>query len=312
MVPLHSTTAAWSGQVDHHWGRLPNGRKWGTTHGVAVAADGSVHVLHTGGEAPDAVVEVFTPDGTWLRAWGEAFHGSGHGLWIGQLDGDEVALVTDQRRGLFCCDLDGTQRWRVAKPAFYRQRNHLTWAPSNLAVDTRGQIHLSDGYGSYVVTVLNPDGSEAGQYGGPGLGAEHLIAPHGIAAVRDGEGNEIVVVLENRDAAMHGFTIDGAHRFRRNHPDLIAPRHLTQFGEHWLIPDLSGFIGVWTPAGDCVARLGATDWPLPQMFERRDDPPDAMPAGRFVSPHDCAVGHDGSLYVVEWVSQGRVSSIVWN
>ena len=61
------------------------------------------------------------------------------------------------------------------------------------------------------------------------------------------------------------------------------------------------------------ARLTAQDAPPPTPtsqalaeFETRLDPKQWLP-GKFVHPHDACFDAQGNIYVVEWVSSGRVS-----
>jgi hypothetical protein len=35
--------------------------------------------------------------------------------------------------------------------------------------------------------------------------------------------------------------------------------------------------------------------------------PKEWPAGKFVHPHDACFDHEGNIFVVEWVSTGRVT-----
>src|SRR5690606_29819142 len=61
------------------WGRLPDGKELGSTHGcLVVDADGNV-LANT--ETDHAVV-VFSPDGKVLRAWGKEFRGGLHGMCL--------------------------------------------------------------------------------------------------------------------------------------------------------------------------------------------------------------------------------------
>src|SRR5579862_3068669 len=68
----------------HDWGELPAGHVYGNTHGVAVDAQGFVHIKHTvgaGATVEDAVV-VFDDQGKFVRSWGKQYKGGAHGLHL--------------------------------------------------------------------------------------------------------------------------------------------------------------------------------------------------------------------------------------
>ena len=68
----------------HDWGELPAGHVYGNTHGVAVDAQGLIHIKHTvgaGAKITDAVV-VFDADGKFVRSWGREYKGGAHGLHL--------------------------------------------------------------------------------------------------------------------------------------------------------------------------------------------------------------------------------------
>src|SRR5262249_36921583 len=69
-------------QCLHDWGPLPDTIQYGLTHGVAVDSRGFVHILHTSRKTSpnkDTII-VFSPDGEFVRSWGEQFFGTGHGF----------------------------------------------------------------------------------------------------------------------------------------------------------------------------------------------------------------------------------------
>ncbi|MEY4917482.1 MAG: hypothetical protein RL616_1395, partial [Verrucomicrobiota bacterium] len=61
----------------HDWGELPAGHVYGNTHGVAVDAQGHIHIKHTVGKGAtiDDAVVVFDADGKFIRSWGKPYKG---------------------------------------------------------------------------------------------------------------------------------------------------------------------------------------------------------------------------------------------
>ena len=231
MELLNTTNDTYRYHVDHDWAQLPDGLAWGITHGSAVDSHGHIYIAHTRlDNQPGDCIQVFAPNGEWLRSWGPEFHGQAHGLEIVMLNHEEVVLVTDLKRGLFCCSLLGEIHWKINKPSFYKERPHLSWMPSNAIVDDQNRVHLSDGYGTYFITVIDANGKELGQYGGPGLSDEHTHGPHGLGLV-----NGEILVCENKPGEMHRYTLDGKHIGKWQHPDFKMPRHITHINGNLLI-----------------------------------------------------------------------------
>ena len=179
---------------------------------------------------------------------------------------------------------------------FYKECRTCRGCPRTLLSMTKSCAPLSDGYGTYFITVIDANGKELGQYGGPGLGDEHTHGPHGLGLV-NGE-----ISYENKPGEMHRYTLDGKHIGKWQHPDLKMPRHITHINGNLLTPDLAGNLSLWTPAGDHITTLGQSPFDVIGMFDNRAKPITELPTGCFVAPHDVAVDADGCLYVAEWLT----------
>src|ERR1700744_3817590 len=122
----------------HDWGELPTGHVYGNTHGVAVDAQGEVHIKHTvgkGAKIDDAVV-VFDADGKFVRSWGKEYKGGAHGLHLSREGKEEFFYLCDTKRHEFAkTDLSGKELWRKWAP---EQCNGYTmpdeFVPTNVAV----------------------------------------------------------------------------------------------------------------------------------------------------------------------------------
>src|SRR5215510_10899157 len=64
-------------RVIDQWGRLPEGVRFGTTHGVIEDARGRIFIHNTG---PLSML-MFDPDGNYLKGWGEAYSEGAHGMF---------------------------------------------------------------------------------------------------------------------------------------------------------------------------------------------------------------------------------------
>jgi len=304
-----TTAGEYRFSVDHDWARLPSGIRWGITHGIAIDRLNRIHVLHTGN--PDSADRnccfVFDPDGAMIGSWGADFYGSAHGLTLHIEDGKEVAYVTDLKRGLFKCRLDGEIIWHRERPEFYRKRR-LNWSPSNVAVSSDGRVFLADGYGSYFIAVYDRDGHELGVIGGPGPEERHLIHPHGLSIDHRGRG-ERLVVCDNLITRLHYLDLDGAHLGTSAESHLVHPRHIAWHGSLMAVPDLVGRVTLFDADDRCLGHLAPARHDFEALGKLRAAAPSAWANGQFVLPHDAAFDDAGNLYVSEWVEHGRVSKL---
>ena len=298
----------WHFAVEHDWGCLPPGRRWGLTHAVASLPDGAVLILRDpAADDPwrDTVVEL-DAGGGFVRSFGAAYADGAHGLELGCEDGTTYLYLTSQRLGLCKLDLTGTEIWRFAKPELYRVQWGLRWSPSNCAIAPDGRIYLADGYGSAFIAVLDRDGRELGLIGGPGSGPQHLWHPHGLAVDTRGP-VPLLAVADNLHPGLHYLSLDGAH-VGKSPCGLRDPRHVRIWGRNLLIPDLCGVVTVLGPDNAVLAHLGDAGLPLADLFPMRERAPGALPHGTFVHPHDaCPLGDD--LLVVEWLTHGRITRL---
>ena len=79
-------------------------------------------------------------------------------------------------------------------------------------------------------------------------------------------------------------------------------------GTDVLVPDLLGRVTILGGDDQLVTHLGIGSegkWVKPEGFP--DVPKEKRVEGELIAPHDAIWDHDGNLYVVEWVPDGRVS-----
>lgn len=116
---------------------------------------------------------------------------------------------------------------------------------------------------------------------------------HGVAT--DSQDN--VFVFNQSEHAVIQFSPDG---------DFLCSCGFAQDGDALIIPDLHGRVTVLDGENRLITHLGDN----PGVWERPDYPniahSDRQP-GVFISPHAACVDARGDPYVVEWVSDGRIS-----
>ena len=181
------------------WGRngTSNGdfyRRRGYTSGpkgISIGPDGNIYVADTANDR----IQVFTPNGTFLRKWGSK--GSASGFFNSPLgihfEVKKGALYTDLTGRVYVAD-SGNNRIQV----FNLKGEYITTigtsgsgdgqleSPSGVTVDDDGNVYVAD-RDNYRVQKFDPTGKFITAWGGPGDGDGEFNNPQRIAV--DGSGN---------------------------------------------------------------------------------------------------------------------------
>ena len=266
------------------WGRLPEGRRLVDVAGLAVDSKDRVYVFNRG-EHP---VIIFDREGNFITSYGEGLFFRPHGVCIGPDDALYCTDDNDHTVRKFSSDAKllmtlGTKgqpsdsgclnkNYRTVKrgvPPF----NY----PTNVAVSTRGEIYVSDGYGNARVHKFTPDGRLALSWGEPGTGPGQFNLPHGIAISKDG----MVYVADRENNRIQAFDQNG--KFVTQWIDVNRPQDLYIDKDNYLyIVELGNRVGRGIPVpapdtpwsrlsifdlkGKLLARWGESDYSLPGSF----------------------------------------------
>ena len=294
-------------EVIHDWGALPAGHVYGNTHGVAVDAQGHIHIKHTvgaGAKIEDAVV-VFDGDGKFIRSWGKQYKGGAHGLHLSKEGGEEFFYLCDPKRHLFAkTTLEGKELWRKWAP---EQCNGYTmpgeFNPTNIAIAANGDFYVADGYGKSFIHQYDRDAKYIRSFGGKGKEAGQTDCPHGLMVDTRGA-QPVLVVADRGNHRLQNFTLDGQHiNFVTD--ELRSPCHFHTRGELMVIPDLDSRVTLFDKNNKMVAQLGDGGG----YAGIRDKTRDKFTPGKFVAPHSAYFDHEGNIFVVEWVEVGRVTKL---
>ena len=311
-------------EVQHDWPQLPERYKWQTTHNVAVDKAGNLYVIHQGlRELKDhPSIFVFDPDGKYIRSFGQQFQGGGHGIEIRQEGREEFLYVCAyQHLKTFAkLDLKGDTVWQQYAPmdsgvyaANEDKKPTLRWArdaflPTNFAFLEDGGFLLADGYGSYTIHRYDRSGKWVSHFGGLGTGEGKFNTPHGIW-VDNREGRKpAIVVCDRANHTLQYLSMDGKYQ------ETLRGYGLPANAETWknlmVIPELHARVTILNEKNEVVARLGedvarvtAKDGGAIRGDSKKWQP------GKFIHPHDACFGHDGSIFVAEWVATGRVTKL---
>ena len=294
-------------EVIHDWGELPTSHVYGNTHGVAVDAQGHIHIKHTVGKGAtieDAVV-VFDADGKFIRSWGKQYKGGAHGLHLSREGQEEFFYLCDPQRHLFAkTTLDGKELWRKWAP---EQCNGYTmpgeFNPTNIAIAPNGDFYVADGYGKSFIHQYDRDAKYIRSFGGKGKAAGQTDCPHGLMVDTRGA-QPVLVVADRGNHRLQNFSLDGQHlNFVTD--ELRAPCHFHTHGELMVIPDLDSRVTLFDQNNKMVAQLGDGGG----YAGIRDQTRDHFTPGKFVAPHSAYFDHAGNIFIVEWVEVGRVTKL---
>lgn len=309
-------------EVQHDWPRLPDKYTWQTTHNVAVDKAGNLYVIHEGREdlKDHPSIFVFDSEGQFVRAFGNQFQGGGHGIEVRQEGGEEFLYVCayQQVKSFAKLTLGGETVWQQYAPmqaGVYAEgedtRPQKVWGrnrfmPTNFAFLDDGGFLLADGYGSFYIHRYDQDGKWVSCFGGPGDGKGKFNTPHGIWIDRRPGREPHVVVCDRAHHTLQYLTLDGTHVETLSGYGL--PANVDTSGELMLVPELHARVTILDGKNQVVARLGDDADRIKSVQGIRNDRGKWID-GRFVHPHDACFGHDGDIFVAEWVATGRVSKL---
>lgn len=294
----------------HNWGTLPKDFKWATTHGVAVDEEGLIYIkqLGRGTKAPVDTIWVFDDKGKVVRSFGKGYHPGGHGIDLRKEGKEEFLYLCDiHHRQVVKTSLKGEIVWKLdypKEPGVYQNKNQ--YRPTNVAFAPDGGFYVGDGYGSHYIHQYDKDAKWVRTWGGKGKEKGKMQTPHGLW-LDDRPGREpSLVVADRANARLQYFTLDG--KFLSFVNDVLFPAHFDIRGEVLLVPDLHARVSLFDKNNKPIVHLGDDPEWLKEVkkFKIRQDESTWKP-GKFVHPHDACFDSKGNIYVVEWVTTGRVT-----
>jgi len=282
----------------------PLGKTNGRTHGAAVARDGRIIIFHQA----DPAILLYSPEGELLASWG-SFPGA-HGLTLVEEDGEEFLWLTDQDHcSVVKATLAGEIVQTLPKPLhpLYTERKYVpTWAAVNeRRFGGNGEIWVADGYGASLVHCFSEAGELLQTFDGS-EGAGRFACPHGISLDTRGSEPEIAVA-DRGNKRFQIFGTDGTYRRSFGAEFLTSPDVGVMMGEYLVVPELVARLSILDSDNKLAAQFGENDsvssqegWPNNREW---------VVPGRFNSPHGAAADAQGNIYVVEWITGGRVTKL---
>jgi sugar lactone lactonase YvrE len=203
-----------------NWAKLPGGRAWGATAGVAVAPNGNIWAVercgmqHGCGDSKLDSIYEFDQSGSPLRKFGGGLIAGPHGLFI---DPDGNVWVTDQgisedhKRGVQVIKFspDGKVLMRLGKAGVAGEGPDVFASPINAIVAANGDIFVADGHDGCQcpnrrIVKFTKDGKFIKAWGKQGSGIDQFGGLHGLAM--DSQGR--LFVADRTNSRIQIFTED--------------------------------------------------------------------------------------------------------
>ena len=181
------------------WGQLPDGRKWGSTAGIATGADGNIWAIDRCGvsgsrgtncaDSPlDPILE-FDPAGKFLRGFGHGLFVSPHKITVdhdGNLWVADNGMKDGRGQQVFKFNQDGKVLLTLGKAGVAGPGLDTFDQPTEVAVAPNGDIFVADGHGSAPsanarIMKFDKNGKFIKTWGKKGTGIAEFDCPHTLA-----------------------------------------------------------------------------------------------------------------------------------
>jgi hypothetical protein len=287
------------------FGNLPVNMKLGYTHGVCVDTSNRVYVFN---QSLHSVVS-FERDGRFKRSWGQEFQHGAHGMRLTDEEHHQYLYLTDyERHDVSKTSLRGELQFRLHMPPRREiYASNAEFKPTDCCVAPNGDIYVFDGYGKPYVHVYDRKGMYMASIGGPGKAEGQLDCPHG-GWIDTRKVEPELYVADRGNNRIQVFTLEGKFKRIITDPAIKQPCGFYQFFDEMWVPDLQARLICLDKNDKVVAVLG--DNPEAPTTPGWPNIPDKLQPGKFNAPHACCVDTYGDIYVVDWISTGRVTKLV--
>ena len=181
------------------WGQLPDGRKWGSTAGIAVGPDGNIWAIDRCGahgsrgtncaDSPlDPILE-FDPSGKFLKSFGKGVFVSPHKITVdhdGNLWVADNGIKDGKGQQVFKFDQNGKILLTLGKAGVSGLGLDTFDQPTEVAIAPNGDIFVADGHGEKTtdnarIMKFDAHGKFLKTWGKKGTGISEFDCPHTLA-----------------------------------------------------------------------------------------------------------------------------------
>lgn len=228
-------------EVEPDWPQRPAEFGTAAVPGLAVDAADNIWVF-TRTKPP---VQVYRPDGTFVKAWGEDIIETAHHMkidreghiWLADIGRHTVEKFTPEGERLLTIGTPGVAG---------RDQTHLN-KPTDMAIAPGGDVFVTDGYGNNRVVHFDREGRYIKEWGQLGTGPDDFSLPHAI--VMDSQG--LLYIADRNNVRVQVYDQRG---------------QLVDSWQHLLVP-----WGFWLTENDDIWVCGSS----PMPWQTHPDYPDA-------------------------------------
>ena len=304
---LSTGNGEWTYEFVPEWGQLPEGKKFGGTHG-AISSDkaGNIYVS----TQSDTGILVYAPNGQLLRQIATDYP-EVHSMHYAVEDGVEVFYIvvqkgTPKENWLFLkMKTDGSVLQKITAPAEAGFKTPNEWRITSAVPGPDGSIFIANGYGDSRIFHFDKQGNYKSSFAGKGDTDGMCNCSHGLA-VDTRYDQPLLLVCDRENLRLSHFDFDGnfvAHVTQH----MRRPCQVSFHGDKAIVSELQGRVTVLDKNNVPVAFLGdnphKAQW-AGYKLDPRDIPPTA-----FSAAHGCYIDSNANIYISDWNKSGRVSKL---
>lgn len=297
----------WTYHVVPGWGRLPDGAKFGGTHG-AIAQDNAGNIYVS--TQSDTGVLVYSPNGLLLKTIATEYP-EVHSMVHAEENGIEYFYATVQKgtpkeNWLFIkMKTDGTVVLKISAPPEAGFKTPNEWRLTASVPSPDGSIFIANGYGDSRIFRFDDKGEYKASYGGKGTSEGMFDCSHGLA-VDTRYGQPLLLVCDRENRRLCHFDFDGKF-VRTVTQHLRRPCQVSFHGDFAIVSELEGRVTILD--GDNVPVAFVGDNPRKAQWANYSVEPRDIAASTFSAAHGCFIDHDANIYVSDWNRTGRLTKL---
>jgi hypothetical protein len=307
-LPLSTGNGEWTYDFVPHWGQLPEGKKFGGTHG-AIASDraGNIYVS----TQSDTGILVYSPNGQLLRQIATDYP-EVHSMHYAVESDHEVFYIvvqkgTPKENWLFLkMKTDGSVLQKITAPAEAGFKTPNEWRITSAVPGPDGSIFIANGYGDSRIFRFDQRGNYKSSFAGKGDSDGMCNCSHGLA-VDTRYDQPLLLVCDRENLRLSHFDFDGkfvghvTQHMRR-------PCQVSFHGDNAIVSELQGRVTILDKNNVPVAFLG--DNPRRTQWAGYKLEPHDIPSSAFSAAHGCYIDSNANIYVSDWNKTGRINKLV--
>ena len=298
---------SWTYEVVPHWGKLPQGKQFGGTHG-AISSDRAGN-LYVSTQSETGIL-VYEPSGRLVKTIANQYP-EVHSLhWVAEGD-DEFFYATVQKGTLaenwlvLKMRTDGTVVQKITAPPEAGFKLPNEWRVTAAVPSSDGSLYVANGYGDSRIFKFDKHGGYQSSFAGRGAEDGKCDCSHGLA-VDTRYDQPLLLVCDRENFRLSHFDFDGkfvSHITQH----LRRPCQVSFYGDYAIVSELQGRVTILDKNNVPVAFIG--DNPERSQWANYKLSPDSVPTAVFSAAHGCYIDRDANIYVSDWNYVGRITKL---